>query len=340
MRASAVLFEFGNTYQLSGGYDYRDKHFSFSFLPYNLAVYFWRQPQWGRYFPFLHPIAADRGSPPATTASNTFTGRWRSARFFGGRSFAPVGLGLRRERPVLAALLGFLAVLTAALTLLLLSFNVAAARYVADFLPWWVWLALIGWACLEERLIHGRRPGAVVRGSLRFVFGACAVASCVLALCDSVEVHEMLRASNPGAYARLARIFDAPVAWWEQATGYRAGALEMTVTFPEKNSGSVEPLLVTGVAYQKDYVYIFYTDSRRLRIGYRSSRGHSPVLSELLTVEPGPPLSPPDRMRRALSPGGTSLLSGLDRGGGPGGDPLGADRPGGTDSPQPVRPVR
>jgi hypothetical protein len=124
---------------------------------------------------------------------------------------------------------------------------------------------------------------------LRALFGASAFVSCVLALCASVEVHGILRASNPAAYAQLARVFDTPVAWWERLIGYQGGAMDLTVTFPERPSGSVEPMIVTGVEYQKDYVYVFYTDSRRIQFGFNSSLSHSPVLSEVLPVTPGRP---------------------------------------------------
>ena len=280
------LFEFGTIYQLSGGYDYRDRHFSISFLPYNVAVYFLYPPQWGRYFPFVHPIA-----PPTQPA-----GYYGIEYVYGALTICPLlwwlpwaapGSGLRRKRPVLAAFIGLLIVTAAANTLMLLCFNVAAARYVADFLPWWVWLALIGWAQLETRMTFW---AIAVRRGLRALFGACALLSCILALCASAEVHGVLRASNPAAYAGLARIFDAPIGWWERIAGYPGGALDMTVTFPEKPSGSVEPLVVTGVEYQQDCVYVFYTDARRIQLGYDTILERTPTLvTPVLAVTPGRP---------------------------------------------------
>src|SRR5580698_4063528 len=142
---------------------------------------------------------------------------------------------------------------------------------------------MIGWALCEARLAD-RNAGGAIRVGLAALFGASAFVSCALALCASAEVHGILRASNPAAYAQLARVFDTPVAWWERLTAYQGGAMDLTVTFPERPSGSVEPLIVTGVEYQKDYVYVFYTDARRIQLGFDSSLGHSPVLSDVLAV--------------------------------------------------------
>ena len=281
-------FEFGTIYQLSGGYDYRAKHFSFSFLPFNAFVYFWSEPEWGRYFPFLHPIATTP-HPAGYYGIEYVYGALVICPVLWWSLFGPLGWGARRERPVLAGFLGFLALVAAGTTLLLLCFNVAAARYVADFLPWWVWLGMIGWACLEDRLAGRQGRAALLRVGLRGLFAACVAMSCVLALCASAEVHGVLRFLNPVGYAQLARVFDTPVAWWERLTGFRGGAMEMTVIFPERNSSSVEPLITTGVEYQKDYVFVYYTDPGRIQLGFDTLEGRSPVTSAVLAVVPGRP---------------------------------------------------
>jgi hypothetical protein len=280
--------EFGTTYQLSGGYDYRNQPFSFAFLPHNLRIYFWSRPQWGRYFPFLHPVASTR-APAGYYGVEYVYGALTICPVLWWAVFAPLGAAGRRRGDLLRAFVGFVALIAAGTTLLLLCFNVAAARYVVDFLPWWVWLALLGWAELEGWLGArgpGAAPGPRAAGAL---FGASVLASCVLALCASAEVHGVLRFSNPKGYAELARFFDTPVAWWERLTRFRGGAMEMTVTFPERPSGSVEPLAVTGVEYQKDYVFVFYTDSHHVQLGFDTILGRSPVKSAVLAVTPGRP---------------------------------------------------
>jgi hypothetical protein len=274
--------EFGLNYQLTGNYERAAHHFRIAFIPFNFSVYFLCPPQWGRYFPFLHPIAA-----PARAS-----GYYGIEFVYGALVVCPVLWwiaclpGAARPRGPRAGLAPFtclLAALALATTGLLLCFNTAAARYTVDFMPWWVWLGAIGWASLERRLEF---RGRLVRGTLRIGFAATACASCVLAFLASVELHGLLQHWNPAGYRKVARVFDAPVALADRLLGTRAGPIEMDVTFAPQPLESYEPLVVTGVEYQKDYVFVFYQSATVVRIGYMSD-GDTEATGPDLKIVPG-----------------------------------------------------
>jgi putative flippase GtrA len=275
--------EFGLNYQLTGGGDeMKVRHFSLSYVPFNLAVYFWAAPQWGRYFPFVHPIRH-------MAIPGGYYG-WEYV--YGALVVCPViwlcALSARwlvRRNPCGPAAFGwFLLLVALGTTGFLLCFNTAAGRYVADFLPWWVWLGLLGWAVLERDLLDRGLRGTA--GALAAACGACAAFSCALAFFQSADIHEILKFENPSAYIRLSRWFDIPAAIWERHTGQRMGALEMDVMFPERLTGSYAPLVVTGVEYQADYVCVFSKSPRLVQLVYAAS-GSPPVFSGDISVEPG-----------------------------------------------------
>jgi hypothetical protein len=52
--------ELGLKYQISTWNEVKKIHFRPAFIPFNSFLYFLALPQWGRYFPFVHPIAYPR----------------------------------------------------------------------------------------------------------------------------------------------------------------------------------------------------------------------------------------------------------------------------------------
>jgi len=271
-------WEFGLNYQLTSVYEAKARHFSLSFAPFNFFAYFLAAPQWGRYFPFVHPIA------PRTMPAGYYGYEY----VYGALVVCPVlwwaaalPFLIRRGAPAVRSFAVIVAGIAGATTAVLLCFNTAAARYETDFLPWWVWLALLGWALVEDALSTGAAR-AVLRGAL----AAGAAVSCLAAGCASAELHEILAFENPAAYRRLARIFNTPVACWERLQGYRGGGLSMDLAFADHPRGSVEPLVVTGVEYQKDYVFLYYQSDRVVRFCY-SHAGAAAVSSLDVTFLPG-----------------------------------------------------
>lgn len=274
--------EFGLNYQLTSIYEREAHHFSLSFIPFNFSVYFLCPPQWGRYFPFLHPISA-----PARA-----NGYYGIEFVYGALVVCPVLWwisclpGIVRHPSPKAGLGPFVFLLAAtalATTALLLCFNTAAARYTVDFVPWWVWLGAIGWAVAEERWAAG---GRLIRTGMRLAFASTACVACALAFLASAELHGIFQRWNPSGYRKVARVFDAPVAYADRILRTMAGPIEMDVTFAKQPLESYEPLVVTGVEYQKDYVFVFYQSSDVVRIGYMSD-GDTEVTGADLRIVPG-----------------------------------------------------
>ncbi len=273
--------ELGLNYQLSVWNEVKRSHFLPANIPFNAFLYFLASPQWGRYFPFVHPIAYPK--LPA--------GYYGYEYVYGALLTCPVlwwGAALpafaRRARPALRPFIAVVLAIAVATTLVIFSFDTAAARYETDFLPWWMLLALLGWAFLEDRLGSAER-GATL-GPLRIVFGLTSAVSCVLAFCCSAELHEILQNTNPGAYRSLSRVFNIPTFGWEALSGNRGGAIEMNLVFAPRPRESVEPLVVTGVEYQRDYAYLYYQSDRVVRFCYVHP-GEPVASSADVTIEPG-----------------------------------------------------
>jgi putative flippase GtrA len=273
--------EFGLNYQLTAGYEAKARHFALSFAPFNLDAYFARAPQLGRYFPFLHPMSWVK--PPEGYYGIEFV--------YGALVVCPLiwlallssGLfrkaGEKSDRPLVLVVLA----MALGTTLILSFFNTAAARYVPDFLPWWLWLALLGSAWLEDCL--DARPSAWA-ALFHWAFGLSFGVTLVFAFLQSVALHGILENKDPEAYRRLSRVFDSPAAAWERMRGENVGPVTMDVTFPGDMGPVLEPLVVAGVEYEADYFFVYYKAKSVVRLGYESS-GDAPVFSPDLAVEPG-----------------------------------------------------
>jgi len=80
-----------------------------------------------------------------------------------------------------------------------------------------------------------------------------------------------------------------PAAAAERLAGTVSGPLDMTVTFARRPIESYEPLVVTGVEYQTDYVFVYYQSDTVIRLGYSSDAGGGVATSGDITVVPGRP---------------------------------------------------
>jgi hypothetical protein len=273
--------EFGLNYQLSTWNLVKKAHFRTAFIPFNAFLYFLASPQWGRYFPFVHPIAYPRLPDGYYGYEYVYGALVICPVLWWGACVPPL---IRRADPVLRHLAAFTLTVAAATTLVLLCFDTSAARYETDFLPWWIFISLLGWLLLEERVDSGGHEAAT--RLLRISFLATAAFSCLLAFCCSAEIHEVFEASNPAAYRNLSRVFNAPTGMWERLVGQPGGAIEMNLTFARKPTGSVEPLVVTGVEYQRDYAYLYYQRDDVVRFCYVHP-GEPVASSADVPIEPG-----------------------------------------------------
>ena len=274
-------FEFGLGHQLSSWNEVKRAHFRAAYIPFNAWLYLLSVPQWGRYFPFLHPIAFPRQPPGFYGYEYVYGVLWVCPVVIWA-ALAALG-GFRAAHP-LRDLMASAAIVGAATAAVIFSFDAAAARYETDFLPWWVLLAYLGFLLADERL--RARGGRLVAAWAAAAFGCAAAFSCFAAFCASAEIHEVLPLENPAAYHRLETLFDWPVAAAERLAGYRGGPIAMDVVFARRPIGSVEPMVVTGVEYQRDFAYFFYQSDTVVRLCYIHP-GQPPAMSADITVVPG-----------------------------------------------------
>jgi putative flippase GtrA len=277
--------EFGIRYQLTSSADQTStKRFSPSYVPFNFRTYFLSTPRWGRYFPFVHPSRNIKQPPGYYGIEFTYGALivcplvWICALF-------PGWIMVRRRLPVLP--LASLFILVAfGTTGILLCFNSAAGRYVEDFLPWWLWAAVLSAAAFENE-IRENGFGTMARGA-SWLFGACAAYSAAVEFFQSADIHGIFEFENPKAFVEVARAFDWPAALVEKATGQHLGALEMEVVFPEGPLRGAMPLVVTGVSYQTDFIFVSFPRPGCVRFGYLSSGG-SPLWGDDFEFVAGKP---------------------------------------------------
>ncbi len=272
--------ELGLNHQLSTWNEAKKSHFRPAYIPFNFYLYFLASPQWGRYFPFVHPIAM----PPFPPGYYGFEYVYGALVMCPALWWLPaLGFLARPRRRTVAWFAVVLLGIAAPTMAVIFCFDTSAARYATDFLPWWAWLALLGWCALEDRL---QAAGTKGRRAVAAVFAATAAVSCATAFFCSADLHGILHLLNPAAERELTRVFDQPTAWWERATGFRGGPVAMDLTFADRPIESVEPLMVTGVEYQRDYVYVYYQSDRVVRLCYLHP-GEPVAMSADLTVVPG-----------------------------------------------------
>jgi putative flippase GtrA len=276
--------EFGLNYQLTSVYEAKAHHFLVRFAPFNLGAYFLEPPQWGRYFPFIHPQSWV-AQPEGYYGMEFVYGALVVCPAIFGAALSICVLLRRRGTPE-SAMVFLLLLAAVATTLVLACFNTAAARYTVDFLPWWLWIAMFGWAWLESELCE-RWPTHRVAGALcAAAYGACVASTVLMAFVQSVALHGVFANRNPAAYNRLSRILDYPASIWEGFSHQESGPMTMDVVFPEFHGTVLEPLLVTGVGYESDYFFVYYKASGIVRLGYANS-GDAPIYSSDVHVKPG-----------------------------------------------------
>ena len=295
--------EFGTHYMLAGGNQNQTGMFNLGFVPVNLYYYLLAPAEWSLYFPFVQVTGLLPFTAPAGYAGEE--------NMYGVLVTLPVlwALGwlwraLRSPRDLLPeALRGFCGIngalaLGNALPLLLLS--AANNRYQIEFVTLLVPLAFAGILAWEQRARGWRRPVGRLAWLAALAFTVC------FNVFVSFQHNELLRYHNPATYRRLAHAFDHFSAWWQRATGAPSGPLRLRLKFPTDRSGKLEPLVVTGLAFRADFLWVFYQDDQTLKIGFEHTSYGGPVTPPLhvdfgreheLEVQMGslyPPVEDPD----------------------------------------------
>jgi hypothetical protein len=284
-------FEFGVTWALSGFNETKITQFSLSYLWFNCQAYLLAPAQLSPYFPFVRVVSLP--PPPA--------GHYGVEDPYGilpNMPFAALALaaalpGVRRR--TLGPFALAVAIASFAVACVLFSFQFATNRYMVDFLPGFMILAVIGFWGLREQF--GGLAGRIVNAGCWLLL----TWSVLFNLFASFAHNELLRVNEPAVFRRLEHAFNYPRFVFDRVAGRTYGPLEVTVRFPTGRKGQLEPLVITGLEFLSDYVYLFYASNDRVVIGFEHAGYGGPVTDPIpvdysrphrITVDM-PPLYPP-----------------------------------------------
>lgn len=270
------FLEFGTGYMLAGSNQTGMEQTSLRYVPINLYYYLLAAPQFSVYFPFVQVIHFPPFAPP--------TGYSGQENTYGIAVALPVlwALGfvwaaLRRGAPAqpwhlwARVTVGFAAG-NAAFLLMLMG---AANRYMIDFVPLLMVLAMLG-VMLGEATLAGWR-----RWLLRAGWLAALAVTLVFNVFVSIQHNGLMSHHNPEGYRRLAHAFNHWSPVWQKFAGWRDGPLRIELTLPKERTGKLEPLVVTGLSFQADFLYLFYKDERHIQIGFEHTSYGGPMSKPL-----------------------------------------------------------
>ncbi len=263
--------EFGTSYMLAGSNQQGLGQFSLRYLPINLYYHLLALPHVGAYFPFVLVTGFPPFAPPAGYSGQenmygllvTLPFLWTALALWPAlRRGAPAWPGqawCRVAAALVAGIGGFL--------LLLMG---AANRYLLEYVTPLALLAVVGCWRLDG-LWSGWRRFLLRAGWLAGVATAVAFTTLV-----SLQHNELLRHHNPALYARLARAANGLAEPFTGATR-ASGPLRIELRFPADRTGKLEPLVVTGVSFRADFLYVFYRDDRHIVLGFEHTSYGGPM---------------------------------------------------------------
>ena len=241
--------------------------FGLRFLSFDLRVYLAAPAGLSAYFPYVTVIRQPVGPPGQGGIEDPF-GILPNLPFL---LLAALGPLAARGRPGLARWLAACAGMAAAAGAVLFFFFFAANRYMVDFLPGFALMAVVGVLALEAGL------GGFARIAARIAWGVALVWSGLFGLLASIQHNDLLRANHPSIYAPLARVGNLPSHWLDRLRGTKYGPLDVTLKFPVGRTGKLEPILVNGVDFKSDYLYVFYPDAHHVMFGFEHTGYGGPV---------------------------------------------------------------
>lgn len=281
-------FQFGQDYQMSGDAT-NLAFFNASYLWYSVQLYWLAPAGWSPFFPFVTVI-----SPPTPPAGHL--GIENPYGIFPNMPYVVLGLGLlclayRSRRALVpnagATLWVWLAAAgsTAGLTMVtVMIFGGITNRYMVDFLPVMVLMAGCGWLALASRGWWRGWAGRIGAGVTGLLLGY----SLLFNVLVSFQHNELLRALHGSLYARLAQVANRLPDLYDRAVGHVYGPVELTVVFPRRAAGEIEPLVVTGRRFLSDYVYAHYLGDDSVRFGFEHTNYGGPTGQPIRFV-PGEP---------------------------------------------------
>ncbi len=159
------------------------------------------------------------------------------------------------------------------MALSVLCFAGACNRYLVDFIP--ALLLITTLSLLMLGALGG--PARGVKFMLRGGIAAVVLYTAIFNVGVAFQHEGKFEAYRPETFAALSHWLNRPALWWEAVHPEQYGPVELTVRFPKDRLGQAEPLLVTGVSYLSDYVYIYYfPDGKHVQLGYtRTNASHA-----------------------------------------------------------------
>ena len=271
------ITEFGQNYQLAADNQNILRHFGFDFLLFNLQVYFWSPVRWMSYFPFVFgseipkPPEGQFGVENPFGILTTVPIVWFSLALL---FFTIIQIVREGSSTLIIWISGVLWVFTSSL-FVIGCFGGACNRYQIEFLPALVFLSVLGVFTLELKLEKFHLNYLWIFRVLWFLL---LVFSTSFNFFASWEYWDLFRSRDPANFSRLARVFNSPIALWEDLRGLNVGGpLELKLKFPAFTTRRVEPLLVTGYTRYADYVWVEYIDEKHLRFGIEHTSYGGPV---------------------------------------------------------------
>jgi hypothetical protein len=239
LRFGAVT-EFGMKYSLGGERIQDLKLMSWEYVRPHFGDYLFKTGIWSRYFPFF-------SSTPGAPYGALRYGPWLLLIL---AALVLRGEGQARGR---SAFNWTLAGASLANLTLLLFFLGLAERYVPDYAPAAFLAAGIGGLALGERLRGKRWVGVTMTA------GAGLTVFFVVALWVG-------RLPGQERFLPLARLMNAPTAWWEGIRGQPPGGLRVELELPRGREGLFEPIIHTGPEPdRRDWLHIEYLKDERAR---------------------------------------------------------------------------
>jgi hypothetical protein len=258
-------FEFGTYYMLSGLHPQHQAGTSILYLPTNAWFYFLAPAQLSAFFPFFQVIHMPWFHMPAGySGEEDVYGICNMPFYFAAllvvllwRDTRVAKLGQIRDLS-----LGILA-LFACNFLVLSRLSGAANRYMVDVFPPLLPLACIGVFWLDQNSGAGLR-----RVAARIVWTGALAYTAAFNVLASIGHNDLYQYYSPASYRRLAHAFDHVSTWLGETSPSRTGPLRLRLRFPRDRTGQLEPLVVTGLSFKADFIYLFYTDSSHIQMGF------------------------------------------------------------------------
>lgn len=276
-------FEFGQKYQLAGNSQIDAKLVSRKFFPINFYLNFLAPAQFERYFPFFQVVRGYPGvRPEGYGGAEDPYGVLPNMPFSWLALIAPLiwAIRFRSNRELGGWILVFgLAFFSVASTTMCFAWT--ANRYMVDFIPSLLLVAMFGLLMVSRVAWQARLTRIGVRVAL---FGIVAY-TVAFNLGVMVQHNGLFRAHRPETFAALSRFFNRPTLWWEKRYGTAYGPVQLTLQLPNDQLGRAEPIMVTGVSYRSEYLYLYYfPDGQRAQLGYTRTN-HSHVLSQPFRID-------------------------------------------------------